>query len=161
MIRFIAVLVSLVLAGCKSPFEPEQTSFEKYTDCVASSKEALGLSTQAVCFRRFARPGNSSLAEGRARPSDPRHDRVTVTSKADGLLMIDSIYLRIPHEDGSIGHEVIKQCEPVVISPRETARIECSALRDDPVTDYLDGLKHHDKDEAYWNYNKVLFLPIR
>ena len=157
---FVATITLLGITGCKNPFEPEKSAFEKYTACISNSRDALGDDVEEVCFRKFAAKGGRYDLEGNNWANDPKANRVTIINKGNNLIMVESIYQQINHDDGSQPHRIVKDCTPVVVMPRKTERARCKSPRQEPEETFAEGVQHHDSDAAYWNFEEVLFIKL-
>ena len=157
---FVATITLLGITGCKNPFEPEKSAFDQYTACVSNSRDALGDDVEEVCFRKFATEGGRWDITGRHPSDDPKGRWLTIINKGDNLIMVESIYQKINHNDGSLPHRIVKNCDPVVVMPRKTEEAFCKSSRPEPEKTFAEGVKHHDSDEAYWNFEKVLFIAL-
>ena len=157
---FVAIITVLSVAGCKNPLEPEKSAFEKYTACISASRDALGDDVEEVCFRKFASEGGRFGIDGNNWADEPGANRITVVNKGDNLIMVESIFQQIDHDDGSDPHRIVKDCVPRIVMPRKTEKVLCKNMYRTSVDAFREGVEHHESDAPYWNFLKVLFIKL-
>jgi len=157
---FVTTIALLSVTGCKNPLEPEKSAFDKYTTCISTSRDALGDDVEEVCFRKFASVGGGFNLQGGNQASDPKTTWVTIINQGENLVMVESIVQWIDHTDGSDRHEIVKDCNPIVVMPRKTERTSCKAPRNEPVEKFKEAVAHHESGAAAWNFQKVLFISL-
>ena len=157
---FVSLITLVILSGCKNPFEPEKTPFEKYSQCVVDTAAALGDSVKEVCFRKFSKASILTVVTGRTVGTSTSRESVQLTNTSESLVLVDNINLKIRNNDGVVVHRLNKSCEPKVIAPKESDRIYCTPLPREDIEAFKEGLLEHGKEAAGWSFGKTLVIDL-